>query len=103
LWLTTKGLDGLIELVGWAQGQIEKKDPFSVELATSTAAAAKPLLADLVPQTPGQIDRLFQQFYRVHPSFSKQPASVTGNANGGDYSGLGYSCPGDFDDIQSSV
>ena len=96
-------LDDLLELVFGAEGQIEKQDLFALELAAATAAAAEPFLANLVTQTSSKIDRLFQEFYRVHPSFSKQPAFLTGETDEADYSGFGYSCPADFDDTDTKV
>ena len=66
--------------------------PFSSQAAA--AVAAEIFLADLIPQTRGQVEAVTEHFYRVHPSFSISPTSVSVR----DYSVFIYSCPAEFDD-----
>ena len=78
--LASQRVEYLIELVDRSDGQVEKDDFPAAELDGPARHAVEPFVADFVAEPAGQIDRVLQQLYRVHPSFSKSPASVTGSA-----------------------
>ena len=72
-----EGVEHLFELLVRAEVEIEEEELSALQLAAASAAAGKPLLANRIAQPRGQIERLLQHLYRVHPSFSKSPTSVS--------------------------
>ena len=60
LGLPLERVEDLIELIGRAQGQIQKQDLPALEFAPASAVAVEPFLTDLVSDTLGQIERLAQ-------------------------------------------
>ena len=99
--LAAERLERLFELFVRAEVEIEKEELSALQLAAAPAAAGQPLLANRIAQPRGQIERLLQQLYRVHPSFSKSPTS-RGLALA-DYSGLHYSWRAEFDDTANEI